>query len=160
MQPADPWGQAARNPGDARAHVPDFQRHNLDWDLPAAWAALAVAGRRASRASTDALTGLPVLAVVRHLTPLPRYAGQRAHIVNAVKSQDLPWQAQHGERQFSATLIGPRPLSWRSRSSNKSAHGSIGKPVLATRCGLPCRRLRNDPARQTVRAKPPLPLAL
>src|SRR6266567_2398932 len=73
MRPANPKGHAARSPGDVRAHAQDFQRHNLDWDLPAAWAALAFGGRRASCASTDALTELPVLAVVRHLTPLPRF---------------------------------------------------------------------------------------
>lgn len=87
-----------------RAHVPEFQRHNLDWDLPAAWAAVAFAGRRANCASTDALTGLPVLAVVRHLTPLPRFAWQLADIATAVKSQDLAGQAQHEQRPFSAAL--------------------------------------------------------
>jgi hypothetical protein len=106
MRPANPNGLAAGNPGDVRAHVPDFQRHNLDWDLLAAWAAPAFQGRRPSGASTDALAGLPVLAVVRHLTPRPRFTWQCACIVIALRSQDL-----HDRHSMRTTVLSD--VAWR-----------------------------------------------
>lgn len=99
MRPANPSGPAAKQTRDARARFPERWRHKLDCDLPAASAAPACRGRRARRAATDALAGLPVLAIVRHHTPLSaRFrAEQRARIGIPLKSQVVALQPTTAE---------------------------------------------------------------
>ena len=91
------------------------------------------------------LAGLPVLAVVRHLTPRPRFTWQRACIVITVRSQDL-----HDWHSMRTTVFSDfarrdwrRPHPVIARSAPAGACHRAGPPGPAF--GRPDDRLRPGP---------------